>query len=400
MKTWQKCSLRSVFEDAVVYRNLEPLDRRLPGLHQVWSEVGLASYYIPRKAKDEDYVRVLLHFLQLAQALRREEPLTRLLYLGNRQVRDQATLSHFRQNSPLPLFSLLCEEEREEERRVIVRDGGMLANRWDAVVDWQRHLRTEGVSLDPQSALVVDMDKTIIGARGRNAESLNKARLEGVLLTAKELLGTHFQEARFQAVYGEVNQPRYHFFTEDNQDYITYISLIVSAQVYPMEDLLEDLAYGAFADFPHFVEITGERLRRRPMSGLAMVQKEITEYLSRGDPTAFKRFRSKQFEATLARIDSLPDGVDEQTLLAEEITITREVLDLLQFARERGALLFSISDRPDESLIPSPELARRGYRPVHELPCKIVGKPVYQQLAAIRLSEPVRSAAPADTLSR
>ncbi len=88
----------------------------------------------------------------------------------------------------------------------------------------------------------------------------------------------------------------------------------------------------------------------------------------------FKSFRSKQYESTVARILSQPDDTDVCTILAEEITITREAYDLLMLARDRGALLLLISDRPDESLLPSAELAQQGHQPIHYLPMRVVGQ--------------------------
>lgn len=380
MKRWPRCSLQSVFGDQIVYRNLEPLDRRIPGLRKIWPQIGLSFYRIPRKAKDEAYVRVLLHFLDHMQALRGGAPLERLLYLGNRQARDQATLRHFAASTSLPLVSFLCEEDQEQERSVVLREGHMLANRWRAILDLTAALYKGGFPLDGRTAAIVDMDKTIIAARGRNSDPLNRSRVEGVKLMVQEVLGERFAEARFQAVYGEINQPKYHFFTEDNQDYVTYISLMASALVYPIHDLVEDLAFGKLTHFAQFLEITGERLSRQPGSGLRRVYKEVLEHFLQGDPTVFKSFRTKQYESILARIDRLPDNVDEKTLLAEEIVITQEVLDFVCYLQARGVLSLLISDRPDESLIPSAELAQQGYLPIHCLPMKVVGQPLAERL--------------------
>ncbi len=339
-----------------------------------WREIGLDRYYIPRKAKDEDYVRVILHFLERMQEARRQSPLRRLLYLGNRRVRDQRTIQHFRRHISRPFVAFLCEEDMDEPDQVTAQDNVLLANRWKMVADLVAFLRDTAFALDARTAIVVDMDKTIVGARGRNDRPLNRARIEGVRLTVHDLLGERFEEPRFQAVYGEMNQPRYHFFTEDNQDYVTYASLMASALVYPINDLVEDLAFGKLTSFAQFVAVTGERIARMSLTGLAQVHQEVARNLAAGDPTVFKSFRSKQFESTVARILSQPDDADECTILAEEITVTREVYDLLMLAKARGALLLLISDRPDESLLPSAELAQQGYRPIHHLPMRIVGQ--------------------------
>lgn len=378
---WLITSLHAIFDDWVVYRNLEPLDPSIAGLRACWREIGLDRYYIPRKAKDEDYVRVILHFMERMREARRQPTLQRLLYLGNRRVRDRHTIQHFMRHVSRPFVAFLCEEDLDETGQMTEQGNTLLANRWRMIADLVALLQDKSFPLDARTAIVVDMDKTIIGARGRNDRPLNRARIEGVRLTVRDLLGERFEEPRFQAVYGEMNQPRYHFFTEDNQDYVTYASLMASALVYPINDLIEDLAFGKLTSFAQFVAVTGERVARMSLTGLAQVHQEVASNLAAGDPTVFKSFRSKQFESTVARILSQPDDADECTILAEEITITREVYDLLMLARDRGALLLLISDRPDESLLPSAELTQQGHRPIHYLPMRVVGQAL--DLAAI-----------------
>jgi hypothetical protein len=40
---------------------------------------------------------------------------------------------------------------------------------------------------------------------------------------------------------------------------------------------------------------------------------------------------------------------------------------------KRGALVFGLSDKPDEASIPTPELAKQGFQPIHSTPTHIVG---------------------------
>ena len=384
-KTYPKSTLASIFGDAIVYRNLEPLDNRIPGLTEIGPHIGLKPGHIPRKAKDPAYVQVLLHFLAHLHAQKGGLSLERLIYLGNRQSRDQATLRHFGEASDLPLLSFLCEEDLEHGAETASRNGQLLANRWEGIMDFARLIQRRPFPLNAGTAAIVDMDKTIIAARGRNAEPLNRSRIEGVKLTVQDLLGESFDEPRFQAAYGELNLPRYHFFTEDNQDYVAYAALMVSALVYPMNDLLEELAFGQLSDFSQFLQLTGERLAQHHSKTLWSVYQEVATYYARGDPSVFKSFRSKQFESTLARIDFLPPDTDEKVLLEQEIVLTREVLDFTQLLKERDVTLLLISDRPDESLIPSAELVAQGFQPVHRLPIKVVGTPLYDRLVRFGL---------------
>jgi hypothetical protein len=40
--------------------------------------------------------------------------------------------------------------------------------------------------------------------------------------------------------------------------------------------------------------------------------------------------------------------------------------------RQRGALLFGLSDKPDEASLPRPELAQKGYLPLHRVTMKVI----------------------------
>jgi hypothetical protein len=355
----------------------------VPGLEEIRAFLGLHQQFLPRKAKDPAYAAVVGHILGDMQALRQAPPLQRLLYLGNRQSRDQSTLQHFRETLGLPMRSFLCEEDLGAKRRVDRLRDDLLANRWNALPDLIRETQRSQFPMDAETAVVVDMDKTIMAARGRNSTPLNRSRVEGVKLTVQSLLGDRFEEARFNAVYTALNRARYHFFTEDNQDYVAYVALMASALVYPLNDLVEDLAIGRLDDFGEFLRITDERLAGHPLKELRSVYQEVSTHYGRGDPTVFKSFRQRQLESTAARIDHLPDAANEATLLQEEIMIAREVLDITRHLKGRGCLLLLITDRPDESLFPSEALAAQGHRPIHRTSMKVHGSSLRDALAKL-----------------
>jgi len=198
-----------------------------------------------------------------------------------------------------------------------------------------------------------------------------------------EVLGSQFDMKRFRTIYDELNQPPYHPFTADNQDYLAYICVMVGGGVYDYEALLADLAAGRLSTFPQFVEVCAERLQDRVSSELLPVHQEVYTNFQRGDPTPFKSFRYREYEETMARMDSLPAETDPEKLLAEEIVITREVVDLARFLQEQGVLLFGLSDKPDEASIPRAELVRKGYAPIHRTRMKVVGEAIYEELDAL-----------------
>ncbi len=69
----------------------------------------------------------------------------------------------------------------------------------------------------------------------------------------------------------------------------------------------------------------------------------------------------------------LDDGVPVAELLEQEIVITQEVREMALAWRERGVLLFGLSDKPDEASVPMDDLAAQGYRPIHRVETHAVG---------------------------
>jgi len=136
---------------------------------------------------------------------------------------------------------------------------------------------------------------------------------------------------------------------------------------------LADLKTKRLAAFDEFVAICDERLHAKEFAALRPIHAEVFSNLRQGDPTPFKSFRYREYECTVARMNALPDNTSRERLLAEEITITREVADAAHKLRECGALLFGLSDKPDEASLPRPELAQKGYLPLHRVMMKVVG---------------------------
>ena len=151
------------------------------------------------------------------------------------------------------------------------------------------------------------------------------------------------------------------------------IALMVSAGVYAVDALLDDLGSKRLAAFEDFVAICASRIASVP--ALQPIQAEVAENVRRGDPTPFKRFRLREYECTVARMDRLPDDVPRERVLAEEITITGEVAEAMLSLQKRGALIFGLSDKPDEASWPRPELVGRGYVPLHRVKMKVMGPP-------------------------
>ena len=367
--TIERMCLSDLLGDFVVYRNLEPSDRRVRGLSAIHAELGLPAGRIPRKSEPE-YAAAVVHLLQQAQSVRGAGcSLARLLYIGDTRLNDGTAARHLARH--LTMRAFIGEDRPQEPVRFKVQDEIVFANRWTALGDFLRWVPGQGFAVDAATAVVLDLDKTAIGARGRNDKPIDQARVDAALDIARSTLGEGFRIEAFRPIYDELHKPAYHFITTDNQDYLVYISLMASAGLYDRDALLADLQAKRLTTFEEFVAVCEHRLQDFP--ALQPIHTEVASNLRRGDPTPFKSFRYREYECTLARMDKLPDDTPREQLLAQEITLTREVADAAIELDERGALLFGLSDKPDEASLPRPELAQRGYAPLHHVTLKVIG---------------------------
>jgi hypothetical protein len=70
--------------------------------------------------------------------------------------------------------------ERDAEPSIIEQEGVYAANRWLALGSFISELRNQGAALDVRTAVVVDIDKTALGARGRNDGAIDRARVAAI----------------------------------------------------------------------------------------------------------------------------------------------------------------------------------------------------------------------------
>jgi hypothetical protein len=366
----ERMRLFDLLGDFVIYRKLEPCDARLRGLAAIHAELGLPAGRIPRKTEPA-YAAVTVNLLRQAQSLRgAAQPLRRLLYIGDTKINDGIAAANLGQH--LPLRGFIGEDRLGESPTVETHEGITFANRWAALEEFLRAVQEQGLAMDESLAVILDLDKTAIGARGRNDRPIDQARVDAARDTVHATLGAGFRMEVFRPIYDELHKSVYHPFTTDNQDYLVYASLMVSADVYDQDTLLADLKTKRLATFDEFVAICDERLHAQEFAALRPIHAEVAGNLRRGDPTPFKSFRYREYECSMARMDALPDDTPRERLLAKEITITREVADAAHKLREYGALLFGLSDKPDEASLPRLESAQKGYLPLHRATMKVI----------------------------
>ena len=376
MKNYGRTSVHEFLGDFIVYRNLVPADSRLPPLSELRSEVGLPAGVIPRKSQPE-YARVMAYLLQRARAL--EAPglsVERLVYVGDTRMNDGTAFVNICQAGGWPGLAFIGSERDQPAQVEVVEQGPgtlYLANRWAALADFCSFCRERGFPLDERTAAIVDLDKTALGARGRNDHVIDQARVEAVRRTVGGLLGDEFDPQAFQTAYDQLNQSEFHPFTADNQDYLAYVCLILGSGLYALEPLVVEVRAERMTTFKQFITAVDGRAADLP-TNLRRIHDGVYDLVQRDDPTPFKAFRYNEYHATIERMGWLDDGAPVEEMLAGEIVITQEVREVALSWREQGALLFGLSDKPDEASVPTDDLAAQGYRSIHRKETHAVGK--------------------------
>jgi len=375
MQSYGRSSLYEFLGDFVVYRNLAPVDARLPALADLAPRAGLPPNVIPRKSQPE-YGAVMALLLQEAQALHAPgRPIERLFFVGDTRLNDGTAFAAIGRAGGWPGLGFIGADRPAPPQTEIVDQQGaalFVANRWTALADFDRYAAAQGLPIDERSAVVVDIDKTALGARGRNDHTIDEARVEAVRRTVGSLLGRSYDPERFQSAYDRLNQPEFHRFTADNQDYLAYICLVLGDGLFDLEPLVARVQRGEMASFEQFIADVDGRAAQLS-AGLRPIHAQIFALVRQGDPTPFKAFRINEYQTTVAKMGCLDDDAPVERLLRDELVITQEVRAASLMWRERGALLFGLSDKPDEASTPSAEWAARGYQPIHRTETHIVG---------------------------
>ncbi len=298
-------------------------------------------------------------------------------FLGDTKMNDATAYMNVCQLGGWAGAAFIASENLKAQPTVemIDREGHNVyfANRWQAIFDFEEYLQKRGIIVDEHTALLVDLDKTTIGARGRNAGLIDQARVDAAYETIRGLLNENCDADSFRTAYDLLNQPDYHPFTSDNQDYLVYICLMIAAGLYKLDDLTQAYSSGQMPDFFHFIEDVEAKSGQLP-GDLREVHQGVYALVQQGEPTPFKLFRYNEFKATIAKMGVCQNDEPPEQMLKKEIVITQEVWALTRKWKQQGALLFGLSDKPDEASIPSRDLAAQGYVAIHEAQTHVVGE--------------------------
>lgn len=368
MNVYGTASIADLLADFVAYRGLRPADARLPGLAE------LAPGPAPRKGS-EAYARAAAAILRAARRLTRPgAEIRRLVFVGDTRLSDVGAFATLRDAAG---WDGRCFIGRDDPADLAARHEGDVtyAGSWAALHFFAAALDAEEFPVDETTAVVIDLDKTLLGARGRNDRLIDRARLRALRESVAHQLGARFDEAAFERIYRAVDTPRFHPLTADNQDYVGYLCVLVAGGTLDLDALGRMAAGGAAGGPPALlrrVEETG-RADGWPSAEIGRFHEEFARLAAQGDPTPFKAFRRREFTETAALMGRLPETAGAGQALAEEIVLTAEVWQVARGWHERGALLFGLSDKPDEAAVPVAEDAARGVQPLHRLRTHIVG---------------------------
>lgn len=357
MQIYARQSLRDLLGDHVAFRNIRPADTRLPGLQQI------APNTQPRKG-DDAYAAVAVTILHAAQQLRGGHPLTKFLMIGDTRQSDGGTYLTIAKRTGWEGGAFICDEKRNDDPYFSQSNdvGVYTANRWRTIEQF-----ADLMSVDSQTAVIIDVDKTLVGARGRNHQLIDSARLTALKRAVNDVLGSTYDEALFSDTYHRFNQPRFHRFTGDNQDFLAFICVMAGGGIITPDALQAMLEQGIMRDFDHFVDLTGARISSF-QSPLLPFQTHFAQLYEQGDMTPFKAFRYLEYIETAARFGCAPENLDAIDLLTREIVITAEVWQVAKRWQSAGALLFGLSDKPDEAAFGDGTGS-----PIHHLVTHVVG---------------------------
>jgi hypothetical protein len=380
MQIFGRTSVSEFVQDRIVFRSLVPVDPSLPPLAEYWKQAGQPEQPLPRKHEPAyaGYVAWLLRHARRQSAPR--SPLRRVLFIGDTRLGDGTAFDHICQAGGWNGL-IFIGADRDAPAAISLEaspSGGelFLANRWTALLDFEAYLAKKSFPIDEATALLVDVDKTAIGARGRNDHVIDRARVQAVQDTVKGLLGECFNEPAFLEAYRSLNRADYHPFTQDNQDYLAYICLVLGSGYSSLGELLAEIQNRETYTFTDFIGRVEDRKAQLPPA-LLPIHTEIFELVQSGDPTPFKAFRRNEYLSTSARMGCMPGNSPVGDLLKQEIVITEEVRRQALKWQALGALVFGLSDKPDEAAIPTSEQANQGALPLHRIQTHSIGMLAY-----------------------
>ena len=262
-QSYGRASVSEFLGDRIVYRSLKPYDQRLPDMDRMGKQLGIPANKIPRK-NELEFARVIAYLLQECHDQDGHKgKIERLVFVGDTRLLDGTAYANLlRVSGWHGMAFIAAEDTRPAGLNLVEGEGGFpiyLSNRWAALKEFDDRCRKQGFPIEEGAAVVIDLDKTTIGARGRNGQVIDRARMQAVEETVAGLISDDFDSQKFAAAYEPLNQPEFHPFTADNQDYLAYICLILGSGLISYEALVGGVRSGEMGSFGKFITEVDQR---------------------------------------------------------------------------------------------------------------------------------------------
>ena len=147
-------------------------------------------------------------------------PLRRIVYIGDTRMNDGQAFLNICRASGWEGFAFIGADRPGPQKITLEQVNSetiYTASRWKALTEFSEFLMAKDFRIDDQTAVLYDLDKTIIGARGRNDKVIDAKRLEAAHDTLLDALGANYNPTTFNEAYNTFNQVEFHTFTADTR---------------------------------------------------------------------------------------------------------------------------------------------------------------------------------------
>jgi len=332
--------MSDIIGDNIFFRELNPQNPDLVPIDVVLYRLNLD--HVPRK-KDPEYPQVISCFLNLMGNF------DKILFLGDTLLNDKTFAEGLISLGEYDVRAIITQEKEGEFE--LTREGQIIySNKWNFVRELPDYLKREGFTIDERTAVILDIDKTFIGARGKNHRAIDNARIEAIYRLFRET-GLEFDYREFVKIYNILNSPEYHPLTGDNQDIVAFLTIILASG--EMEEISTD------------IEVIAENvLNNARNERIKEFAQELLGNIKSNRATLFPTFRRMEYLTTIEFMDRFEDA-PLQKLLNEEILITGEIYETFE---NTLATVLALTDKPEASSLP-PEGSN--LPPIHKKLAKI-----------------------------
>ncbi len=364
MEIFGLASLFDYFGENLIFRNLNILDKNAPQFDEIKNTLGMEK--LPRK-NSEEYAEAVYYIVKNMCP-----DLESILYFGDTDL-DAGVIKNLSKVTGARVSGFIYDAGKkipEYENNLIYR-----SDRWENITDF---INMNKDCLNSGCVGLFDLDKTVLGAKGRNSHIIDMARIDAVIERVLEI-DPDIHKDFIKEIYDVINQS-FKRITEDNQDITAFLTILVCFGVIDT-DYLQNML-NPDIDFDYIIkDLSGGDYGK----GLNDVFEEVKTLYNKGESTMFKTFRYNELKTTLAKINSKSKGTDIRKVLETEITMTKEICDLMDFLKEYDINLFCVSDKPDETVFPPEDLDNPEKQiPLYLRKAKIVGNGIYNELKEIK----------------